>query len=176
MTHTHGRTPPSQFHLDQKHNQTENPTTLSERPTPRQQIMKITLSHIAATVAPASAFILPDTVPRRILLLPALHSAADDDASSSSSYSRRSFVNHVVTATTAGTLSTLSIGSEPAVAAASSSSSTNLAGQIDLPPMGLGAWGKFTNNVIVAFCKYSCLHVKSLGRLNCVGVRQEKRQ
>lgn len=51
--------------------------------------------------------------------------------------SRRSFLNHVVTATTAGTLSTLSFGpAQPALA----TDTTGLAGQIELPPMGLGAW------------------------------------
>eukprot|EP00977_Amphora_coffeiformis_P002899 scaffold558_cov69-Amphora_coffeaeformis.AAC.1 len=61
--------------------------------------MKITVSLLAvAAVAPASAFVLPVPAPHRILLS-ALHSTVDDKEDGQ--YSRRSFVNHVVTATAA---------------------------------------------------------------------------
>lgn len=77
-----------------------------------------------------------------VLLLAATRVASFETRSgllSDASSSRRAFFKQVVTttATTAGTLSTLSILQDPPPAIAASST---LAGQIELPPIGLGAW------------------------------------
>ena len=104
--------------------------------------MKNTLALILATAVPARSFVVPDaSASRRGNVVVSARSAESMDEfeqSRSTASSRRSFLNHVVTATTAGTLSTLSLEPQPALADATSS--TALAGQIELPPMGLGAW------------------------------------
>lgn len=109
--------------------------------------MKIHFSLLFTLVAPVRAFITPQdgiALSRTSFALDAAANHApvvdddDDETSSTPPSSRRSFLNHVVTATTAGTLSTLSMEglNSPAVAA----TGNTLAGQIQLPPMGLGAW------------------------------------
>ena len=104
--------------------------------------MKVSLLIIAALVASVNAFTphitqlsrsnsaRTSTKNRSVV---GISVSNDDDETQASTSSRRSFLSHVVTATTAGTLSTLAITPQPATA-------NSLAGQIDLPPMGLGAW------------------------------------
>lgn len=117
--------------------------------------MKISVALIATlTASPhvVSAFLLP-LAKKAVSRCDSLARYASE-TSNDSNTSRRSFLNHVVTATTAGTLSTISFGpAQPALA----TDTTTLAGQIELPPMGLGAWAWGTSNTLAPtmISKYS---------------------
>jgi hypothetical protein len=74
-------------------------------------------------------------VPKRWHVCHALPpSTIDDVHTDPSPSSRRCFLKHVATASTAGTISSLSIVGLTPIEAAAADSSPSLAGQIDLPP------------------------------------------
>lgn len=91
---------------------------------------------VAILVVPSASFLLPIGQSHQGRPSSCLsESKSSTNCSIEPTEDRRSFLSHVVTATATGTMSALSSGLESA-----SAETSTLAGQIELPPMGVGAW------------------------------------